>query len=135
MLNCAVCKSRGYYLVEKDLFRCRKSDTSLPIIKIEGVINFCRLLSQDGTIREVLIIITNELFELIRRHQNMTQEEFADLLGISRKTVSAIERNKRPVSKRTEHKLIQKVPISDSLLNYKMRHDSLKEFIKTEVSQ
>ncbi|MCV0024765.1 helix-turn-helix domain-containing protein [Bacillus sp. XT-2] len=82
-----------------------------------------------------MTIVTNELFELIRRHQNMTQEEFANLLGISRKTVSAIERNKRPVSKRTEHKLIQKVPISDSLLNYKMRHDSLKEFIKTEVSQ
>ncbi|MCY7442897.1 MULTISPECIES: helix-turn-helix domain-containing protein [Bacillus amyloliquefaciens group] len=73
--------------------------------------------------------ITSELFELLRRHKNMTQEKFAELLGISKKTVSAIERKERSVSRRTQHRIIERIEITESLLEYKEKYDSLRELV------
>ncbi|MCP6681117.1 helix-turn-helix domain-containing protein [Bacillus nakamurai] len=73
--------------------------------------------------------ITSELFELLRRHKNLTQEQFAELLGISKKTVSAIERKERSVSRRTQHRIIERIEITESLLEYKEKYDSLREVV------
>ncbi|MED3000690.1 helix-turn-helix transcriptional regulator [Bacillus velezensis] len=73
--------------------------------------------------------ITSELFELLRRHKNMTQEQFAELLGISKKTVSAIERKERSVSRCTQHRIIERIEIRESFLEYKEKYDSLRELV------
>ncbi|KMM54612.1 hypothetical protein ACH95_19750 [Bacillus glycinifermentans] len=74
-----------------------------------------------------MVYISKELFVIIRIYKGMTQEQFSKLLGISKQTVSAIERGERTVSKRTHRKIIEKVEITDEFLQFKEKHEKLIE--------
>ncbi|MEC1023548.1 helix-turn-helix domain-containing protein [Bacillus paralicheniformis] len=74
-----------------------------------------------------MVYISKELFVIIRIYKGMTQEQFSKFLGISKQTVSAIERGERPVSKRTHRKVIEKVEITDEFLRFKEKHEKLIE--------
>lgn len=67
--------------------------------------------------------MNGEKFRAIRLWKDMTQQEFADLLGVSVATVARIESGSLDVSSRIKAKIVSRVNLDDDFLNFyeKMR--------------
>lgn len=63
-----------------------------------------------------------EHFKAIRLSKRLTQKQFADLLGVSRSTVEAIENGRRPISDTVRARLAQEVDASDELFSFLHRY-------------
>jgi transcriptional regulator with XRE-family HTH domain len=62
------------------------------------------------------MIVNN--FKAIRLKQKMTQQEFAELLGVSRSTIEAIESGRRPISDLVRARLAQKIDLDQESLRF-----------------
>lgn len=60
----------------------------------------------------------NETFKLIRLYTRRSQREFAEYIGTSLATVSAIEAGFRPVSSAVRAKLANKFTLDDAFFSY-----------------
>lgn len=54
----------------------------------------------------------NQKFTQIRKNEGLTQEQFAEKLGISRSSVAKIEANKQEITKNVREKILEKFPNS-----------------------
>lgn len=59
-----------------------------------------------------------EKFRAIRLWKGMTQQEFADLLGVSVTTVARIESGSLDVSPRIKAKIVSRVNLDDDFLDF-----------------
>ena len=57
-------------------------------------------------------------FKWLRLKKKMTQDEFAELLGLSQSTVAAIEKGRRPISDSVRAKLAELGAVDDDFLYF-----------------
>lgn len=62
--------------------------------------------------------MNGEKFRAIRLWKGMTQQEFADLLGVSVATVARIESGSLDVSPRIKAKIVSRVNLDDDFLDF-----------------
>lgn len=62
--------------------------------------------------------MNKETFKAIRLHKDMTQEQFGELLGMSKSAIANIEAGRRSISDRVRARLVQKVEFDDDLLYF-----------------
>jgi transcriptional regulator with XRE-family HTH domain len=55
-------------------------------------------------------------FKALRLREGLTQEQFGELLGLSKSTIANIEAGRRSISDQVRARLAQKVEVDDRLL-------------------
>lgn len=72
-----------------------------------------------------------EKFRAIRLWKGMTQQEFADLLGVSVATVARIETGSLDVSPRIRAKIVSRVNLDDDFLDFYEKMCLISQFYHT----
>ncbi|MEM5008503.1 helix-turn-helix transcriptional regulator [Priestia megaterium] len=67
-------------------------------------------------------------FKLLRLHTGLTQQAFADLVGISKPMVSLIELGQRRVTPTTIAKLAQHFEMTDEFFSFIEKFDAISQF-------
>ena len=68
----------------------------------------------------------------IRQFLKMTQEEFAEMIGVTRELIALIETNRAPVSRNVASRIAHNFEVTDDFLSYAKRRDEIDEFLKTK---
>ncbi|MBR0590649.1 helix-turn-helix domain-containing protein [Bacillus pumilus] len=72
------------------------------------------------------MVISSEIFGLIRMAKGMTQAEYGAFLGISKSSVAAIECGDRRITKKTQHAVISNVDFDEPLIAFLDKYEKAK---------
>ncbi|MFP3812884.1 helix-turn-helix domain-containing protein [Bacillus sp. SIMBA_005] len=76
------------------------------------------------------MVISSEIFGLIRMAKGMTQAEYGAFLGISKSSVAAIECGDRRITKKTQHAVISNVNFDETLIAFLDKYEKAKLLAK-----
>jgi transcriptional regulator with XRE-family HTH domain len=74
-------------------------------------------------------------FRLIRLHTGLTQQGFADLIGVSKPTVSMIELGQRTITPVTVAKLARHFELTDEFFTFVEKFDGISQIKNKKISE
>lgn len=69
--------------------------------------------------------VNRKMFEALRQHHKLTQQEFARALGVSSSTVDSIETGRRPLSRFVRGKVAASFELDEDFLRFYHNYEKL----------